>query len=205
MRVTFFFDPLCPWAWISSRWLLEAARVREIEPVFDLMSQAYLYEGQDLTEDQRATVRDMIKPLRVLSAAEQKYGAEAIPRLYDQLGVRLQNQGLRHRREVWPQVLADGLREAGFDAGLAAAAETGEHDARIRRTHDLAVAAAGPEAGTPVIRFDEAGGAAFFGPVVSPAPRGEEAGRLWDGVALLAATPGFYEIKRSRMGGPVFE
>ncbi|MFC7548716.1 disulfide bond formation protein DsbA [Plantactinospora sp. GCM10030261] len=205
MRVTFFFDPLCPWAWISSRWLLEAARVREIEPVFDLMSQTYLYEGQDLTEEQRATVRDMIKPLRVLAATEQEHGAEALPRLYERLGVRFHDEGLRHRPEVWSRILADSLRAAGFDAGLAAAAETDSHDARIRRTHDTAVAAAGPEAGTPVIRLDEVGGAAFFGPVVSPAPRGEPAGRLWDGVLLLAATPGFYELKRSRMGGPVFE
>ncbi|MEU4644316.1 disulfide bond formation protein DsbA [Micromonospora sp. NPDC023814] len=206
MKVGFWFDPLCPWAWISSQWLVQVQQVRGIEPCWRLMSQAILYEDQDLTPEQQDTVRQMIKPLRVLAAAEQRYDGEAVPLLYAALGVRFHDRGLRHRLDVLAETVGDALRAAGLDPALAAAMESTEFDGRIRRSHEEAVSRVGPDAGTPVIEVDgPAGRVAFFGPVVSPAPRGEAAGRLWDGLVLIAGTPGFSELKRSRTQGPIFD
>ena len=189
--VHFWFDPACPWAWITSRWLLEAARVRDLEPRWHVMSLAMLNEGRDVPEPYREKLADTWGPVRVCVAAEHKYGDEVLLPLYTALGTRIHI----HQAGLGRDMVEAALADAGLPIDLADVMTSAEYDAALRSSHDDGMARVGLDVGTPVISFD---GVSFFGPVVSPAPKGEDAGRLWDGVVLVTGVPGFYELKRSR-------
>ncbi len=197
--VDFWFDPMCPWAWIASRWLLEAERVRPIRARWHVMSLAVLNEGrQDLPEIYQDLMQKAWGPVRVCIAAEQKAGPEILLPLYTALGSRL------HHQQAGPDraTIEAALAEAGLPADLADAMDSAAYDQALRESHHDGMDRVGYEVGTPVISV---AGTSFFGPVVSPVPRGEAAGRLWDGVLLVAGTDGFFELKRSRTRDPIFD
>ena len=196
--VDFWFDPACPWAWMTSRWVLEAEKVRDIELRFHVMSLAVLNEDRDLSPDYRELMDKAWGPVRVAVAAEQKHGNEVLSPLYTAMGTRIHpgKEGLG--RDMVQGALAD----AGLPAELADAMDSTDYDEAVRASHEDGISRVGLEVGTPIISID---GASIFGPVVTPAPKGEAAGKLWDGVALVMATPGFYELKRSREQGPIFD
>ncbi len=195
--VDFWFDPLCPWAWMSSRWLLEAAQVRDLAPRFRVMSLAVLNEHKDVPEEYREMLKRAWGPVRTALAAAAKAGDDVLAPLYTALGNRIHLEG----RPIDRTLVEEALAEVGLPTDLADAMESDEYDDALRASHQQAIDLVGDEVGTPVIAVD---GVAFFGPVVTPAPKGEAAGRLWDGVLLVAGTPGFYELKRSRTKGPDF-
>ena len=195
--VDFWFDPLCPWAWMTSRWLLEVAKVRRIAPSFHVMSLAYLNQDKDIPEDYRRMLEPAWGPVRVCIAAAQAEGDDVLLPLYTALGNRIHLQG----REISRQLVEESLAEVGLPVSLADAMDSTDYDEDLRKSHHAGMDQVGDDVGTPVISVD---GVAFFGPVVTPAPKGEDAGRLWDGVLLVAGTPGFYELKRSREKGPDF-
>ena len=204
MTVDMWFDPRCPWAWITSRWLLEVEKVRPVQVRFHVMSLSVLNEGrEDLPERYREGLAKGWGPVRVAIAAEQKYGNEVLRQLYTALGTRAHLQ----KRELDRDALVEALTELGLDPALADGADSTEYDEALRASHDAGMAPVGLDVGTPVIHAPGPDGRqiAFFGPVVTPAPKGEAAGRLWDGVLLVAGTPGFYEIKRTRDVRPSFE
>ncbi|HEY4929468.1 MAG TPA: disulfide bond formation protein DsbA [Acidimicrobiales bacterium] len=195
----FCFDPLCPWAWITSRWILDAAEVRDFDVQWHIMSLAYLNAGRDdLSEEYRERLLKAWGPVRVVAAAEQAHGSEVVLPLYTALGT------LRHvdGREFDRAMLEEALTNAGLPTDLADAADNDDYDDAVKASHHAGVDLVGMDVGTPVISVE---GVAFFGPVVTPAPKGEEAGRLWDGVLLVAGIPGFYELKRTRTEAPSFE
>ncbi len=194
----FWFDPICPWAWITSRWLLQVQRVRPVTPRWHVMSLAVLNEGRDMPEEYRQVMDEAWGPVRVCVAAAQRHGDEVLLPLYTALGTRFHHEKRPKDRET----ISAALAEAGLSADLADAMTTTAYDAALRVSHEAGISRVGMDVGTPVIAV---GDTAFFGPVVSPAPRGEAAGRLWDGVLLVAGTDGFYELKRTRDRGPVFD
>jgi hypothetical protein len=196
-----WFDPRCPWAWIASRWLLELERVRPVEARFGVMSLSILNEHRT-DEHSRARVVEGWGPVRVAVAAEQEYGNEVLGPLYTALGSRI-----HHDRQALGCPLYEGaLAEVGLPGALAEAAESTAYDDAVRASHAEAMKPVGTDVGTPVIHVCQPDGEtiAFAGPVVSLMPRGEEAGRRWDGLLLVAGIPGFYEVRRTRTAGPVF-
>jgi 2-hydroxychromene-2-carboxylate isomerase len=202
--VDMWFDPRCPWAWITSRWLLEVERVRPVRVRFHVMSLSVLNEGRDhLPEQYKESLAKGWGPVRVAVAAELKYGNEVLRDLYTALGTRAHLE----RRELDRDTIAEALSSLGLDPALADAADSSEYDQTLRASHDRGMSPVGLDVGTPVIHAPGPDGRtiAFFGPVVTPAPKGEAAGRLWDGVLLVAGTEGFYEIKRTRDARPVFD
>jgi len=197
-QLDFWFDPLCPWAWIASRWVLEVEKVRPVQARWHVMSLAVLNEGKDLPDRYKAVMREAWAPVRVCIAAEQKFGPEVLLPLYTALGTRFHLEKADRSRET----IEAGLIEAGLPVELADAMDDPSYDEALRASHSDGMDRVGYEVGTPVISVD---GTSFFGPVVSPIPRGEDAGRLWDGVLLVAGTDGFFEIKRSRTRDPIFD
>lgn len=194
----FWFDPLCPWAWMGSRWILEVAKVRPVEPVFHVMSLAVLNEGRELDPRYQDLMEKAWGPVRVCIAAEADHGNEVLLPLYTALGTRIHPGG----READHDLIVEALAEVGLPTELARAATSPDWDEKLRASHHDGMDRVGMDVGTPVISVE---GVSFFGPVVTPAPKGEDAGRLWDGVVLVAGTPGFYELKRSREQGPIFD
>jgi len=198
-QLDFWFDPLCPWAWITSRWVLEVEKVRPVQARWHVMSLAVLNEAkEDLPEKYREAMVKAWGPVRVCIAAEQKFGSEVLLPLYTAIGTRFHNEKQERNRATIEAALA----EAGLPVELADAAESTEYDEAVRASHKDGMDRVGYEVGTPVISVD---GTSFFGPVVSPIPRGEDAARLWDGVLLVAKTDGFFELKRSRTRDPIFD
>ncbi|EFE74454.1 DsbA family protein [Streptomyces filamentosus] len=204
--VDFWFDPLCPWAWMTSRWMLEVEKVRDVEVRWHVMSLAVLNE--DKLDELPEEYRDMLAnqawgPVRVVIAAQQLHGDDVVGPLYTALGTRFHNNG----EGPTPEAVAAALKDVGLPAGLAEYAEKDTYDTELRASHQEGIDKVGQEVGTPVIAVPGADGeqVAFFGPVVTPAPKGEEAAKLWDGTLLVASIPGFYEIKRTRTQGPVFD
>ena len=201
----FWFDPLCPWAWMTSRWMLEVEKVRPVEVRWHVMSLAVLNEDRldEMPEQYRDLMRTAWGPVRVCIAAEQKHGSEVLGRLYTALGTRFHNQGLEKDHDT----IVAALEEAGLPADLADFATSDVYDAELRASHQEGIDKVGQDVGTPVIAVPGSDGEqiAFFGPVVTPAPKGEEAAKLWDGTLLVASIPGFYEIKRTRTVGPIFD
>jgi predicted DsbA family dithiol-disulfide isomerase len=201
-KAEFWFDPVCPWAWITSRWMLEVERVRPVETEWKLMSLAYLnldqHGGQGFSEEYLERMKLAWGPVRVCAAAAQEKGPDVLGQLYTALGNRFHVEG----RRADPAVLPEALAEVGLPESLAEAAMSDEFDEAIKRSHHEAFDEVGLDVGTPVIKVR---GKAFFGPIVTPAPKGEDAGRLWDGFLLVTSTDGFFEIKRSRDRRPSFE
>lgn len=197
--VDFWFDPLCPWAWIASRWLLEVEKVRPVAPRWHVMSLAVLNECQEgLPERYQELMAEAWGPVRVCIAAEQKFGPDVLLPLYTALGTRFHEQQEPRDRATIEAALA----EAGLPAELADAMDDPGYDEALRASHHDGMDRVGYEVGTPVISVD---GISFFGPVISPIPRGDDAGRLWDGVLQVAGTDGFFELKRSRTRNPIFD
>ena len=202
--VDVWVDPICPFAWMTSRWLLEVEPQRDVDVRFHVMSLSVLNEGRDELSD---FYRDLIErgwgPVRVAVAAEQSAGPDALRRLYDALGTRIHNQQLTPDRGMY----VDALAEAGLRAVLADTATSTDYDDAVRISHHAGMDPVGEDVGTPVIHIPGPNGdtVAFFGPVVTPIPRGDAATRLWDGVLLVAGTDEFFELKRSRTREPVFD
>jgi 2-hydroxychromene-2-carboxylate isomerase len=195
----FWFDPLCPWAWVTSRWMLEVERVRDVTTRWHVMSLALLNaDREDLPADYKERMKQALGPVRLCIAAEQTAGNDVLLPLYTALGTRMHTNQQEQDRGLF----ASALAEAGLPADLIEAFEDPSYDDALRASHDAGMAPVGTDVGTPVIHVD---GAAFFGPVVTPTPRGEAAGRLWDGVLLVTGTPGFYELKRTRDTRPTFD
>lgn len=204
----FWFDPLCPWAWMTSRWMLEVEKVRPVEVRWHVMSLAVLNEDKldTLPEEYAENMRPGGKawgPVRVVIAAQQLHGDEAVGRLYTALGTRFHNEGLGVTRES----IAAALDDAGLPAELIEYADKDTYDKELRASHKAGIDLVGQEVGTPVIAVPGSDGEqiAFFGPVVTPAPKGEDAAKLWDGTLMVASIPGFYEIKRTRTAPPSFD
>lgn len=201
--VGMWFDPVCPWAWITSRWLLEVEKVRPVRVDFHVMSLSVLNEGRDVPEEYAKLLAAAWGPVRVCVAAAKAAGEGVLRDLYTALGTRIHLQKHELNRDLY----VAALTEVGLDPQLADAADSTEYDAALRESHEAGMRPVGYDVGTPVIHAPGPDGkpVAFFGPVVTPAPKGEAAGRLFDGVLLVAATPGFYELKRSRETGPSFD
>jgi protein-disulfide isomerase-like protein with CxxC motif len=197
--VDFWFDPLCPWAWITSRWILEVQQVRPVQVRWHVMSLAVLNEGKtDLPERYAELMKQAWGPVRVVIAAEQRFGPEVIGPLYTALGTRFHQEKLPRDRTTVEAALA----EAGLPADLADAMESTAYDEALRASHAEGIDRVGYEVGTPIISMN---GTSIFGPVVTPIPRGEAAAKLWDGVNLVTQTDGFFELKRSRTRDPIFD
>ena len=201
-QVQFWFDPLCPWAWITSRWMHEVEQVRPVHTDWRIMSLAYLnltqHQGEGLSEEYLERMRQAWGPVRVCAAAAQAKGSDVLDDLYTAIGTRIHVQGRRGD----PGILEEALGEVGLPESLAATADSTDLDDAIKASHHEAFDQVGIDVGTPVIRVR---GNTFFGPVVTPAPKGEAAGRLWDGFVLVTETDGFFEIKRTRDRRPSFE
>ncbi len=198
-ELDFWFDPLCPWAWITSRWVLEVEKVRPVTARWHVMSLAVLNEAkEDMPERYKEAMRQAWGPVRVCIAAEQKFGPDVLLPLYTAIGRRFHDEKADRNRALIEAALA----EAGLPAELADAMDDESYDDALRASHKDGMDRVGYEVGTPVISVN---GSSFFGPVVSPIPRGEAAGRLWDGVLLVSGTDGFFELKRSRTRDPIFD
>jgi len=195
--VDFWFDPACPWAWLTSRWMDEVALVRDVDVRWHVMSLAVLNDGRDLPPEYRTFLEQAWGPVRVIVAAAELHGEKHVKALYDAMGTRRHPGG----RSDTSAIIAESLAEVGLPPELAAFAETSEFDEQLRASHAAGIGLVGEDVGTPVVAID---GVGFFGPVITPAPRGEVAGRLWDGLALVTSVPGFFELKRTRTAGPIF-
>jgi len=200
-KADFWFDPLCPWAWITSRWMLEVEQVRPVKTSWHIMSLAYLnlkqHDGKDLSEDYVERMNKAWGPVRICAAAAAEKGDDILLPLYTALGTRFHNE-----KRNDPEAVEQAVVEVGLSKDILKAADSTEFDDQIIASHHRGMDQVGLDVGTPVIAVE---GNAFFGPVVTPIPRGENAGKLWDGVLLVSGTDGFFELKRTRDRSPSFD
>lgn len=196
--VTFYFDPACPWAWMASRWMLEVESVRDVAVTWRQMSLWALNEDRDLPPQYRDMMTEILPMSRVLAQAITDHGDEVALPLYNALGERIHRQ----QRQDYDAITAEALAEVGLSEDLLAAGSKDALDQDLRARRDAVIELVGPDVGTPTIEVE---GSAFFGPVVTPAPTGEAAGRLFDGCVLVAGTDGFFELKRTRDRDPIID
>lgn len=194
-KADFWFDPACPFAWVTSRWIGEVEKVRDIETEWHVMSLSVLNEGRELESDYQRAMDENWGPVRVIIAASEKHGPQNIKPLYDAMGNLIHNEGVKDR----PEVIRRALEHVGLPADLARFADSDEYDSQLRKSHKSGIELVGQEVGTPIVAFN---GTAFFGPVMTRVPQGEEAGEIWDASVKLAAYPHFFEIKRTRTERP---
>ena len=189
----FWFDPLCPFAWITSRWILEVEKVRDVSVSWHVMSLAYLNQDKDISEEYRAKLAPAWGPVRVLIAAQERHGDDVLLPLYDAMGTRIHLD----QEPITRELIAASVAEAGLESDLVDAMDDPSYDDAVVKSHHQGMDQVGEDVGTPTIAFD---GTAIFGPVLSKIPRGEQAGTLWDGCVALTKVPYFYELKRTRTG-----
>lgn len=198
IKVTFWFDPVCPWAWMASRWILEVEKLRDIELTFSPMSLAVLNEGRDLPASYQRLMELAWTPARAAVGVLERYGNDGLRAFYTAIGTRF--HPLDEPKNI--ETLRSALAECGFDEEIANEAEAGAWDAELRANQAKAIELVGDDVGTPVITID---GMSLFGPVMSPAPKGEEAAELFDGFVKVTSYPGFFELKRSHTLDPIFD
>lgn len=196
-QADFWFDPLCPFAWITSRWIMEVERTRPIEVRWHVMSLAYLNQDKDIPDDYREMLEPAWGPVRVLVAAAHRHGDEILKPMYDAFGERIHHQA----RPIDRALVAEVVEAVGLDARFVDAMDDPSLDHAVAKSHRQGMDQVGDDVGTPTISVN---GVAFFGPVLTRIPRGEEAGALWDATVTLAAYPHFFELKRSRTSEPDF-
>jgi len=205
--VDFWFDPVCPWTWLTFRWMLEVRKARPVVINLHVMSLAVLNEQRldELAPRIRELMHQAWAPVRILAAAQQEVGPHVLEPLYTALGTRFH----LNQQPVARVTIEEALKDVGLSAELADAGATDAYDADVRASHAAGITLVGSEVGSPIIAAPGPEGGpgkvAFFGPVVTPTPKGEDAVRLWDGALAVASTPGFYEIKRGRNVGPIFD
>jgi hypothetical protein len=201
--VEMWFDPMCPWAWITSRWLINVQSIRDIDVTWNVMSLAVLNQGKDVPPAYAEAMSHAWKPVRVITAAKRDHGGEVVLPLYTAMGNRIHRAG----RKDFDAIITESCEEVGVPLSLAAMGESSQVDDLLLHSHNRGIELVGDQVGTPIISVPGADGdpIAFFGPIMTPAPTGEAAGQLWDGTLLVASIPGFYELKRSRDAEPQFE
>ncbi len=192
-RVDFWFDPLCPFAWITSRWMLEVEQVRDVETTFHVMSLSVLNEDKDVPQQYKDMIERGWGPVRLAIAIEQAHGTEALRPFYTSIGTKHHNEGREFDKALYEEV----LEEIGLPLDLVTAAEDASLDDAVRASHQGGIQRVGEEVGTPVISI---GGTAFFGPVLTKIARGEDAGLIFDSARQLAGFDYFFELKRTRTG-----
>lgn len=197
-KAEFWFDPLCPWAWMTSRWILEVEKVRDIEVTWNLFNLAYLNRDKDVPAEYKDKLIRSWYCTRVIAAAQKEKGQSITLPLYTAISSRIHLM----KMEVGEDLFKEALEEVGLSSDLSSAMNDESLDSAIIESHERGIKMVGNDVGTPIIAI---GDVAFFGPVISPAPKGEDAGKLWDGVVGVASYPGFFEIKRSRNVGPIFD
>jgi hypothetical protein len=197
-KVEMWFDTLCPWAWMTSRWLLEVAKVRDITIQWNVMSLYFLNESRShITAEYLDNAKKALGPLRIIVAAEKLYGNPIAGDLYTAFGEEIHHNKMKFSPELNSKVLS----RFSFSADLIHCADDLSLDELIMEKHQAGMSKVGEDVGTPIVSIE---GVTFFGPVISPAPKGEEAGKLFDGAFAVASYPGFFEMKRTRTVGPIF-
>jgi hypothetical protein len=196
-KAEFWFDPMCPWAFITSRWILEVEKVRDIEVSWNLFSLPHLNKDREMPEKYKAIFANSWACARIIKSVEKDFGKEKTLPLYSAISTRIHVL----KETVSKDLLSNSLNEVGLDLKYLAEMENSKWDTQIIESHERGIKLVGDDVGTPIIAVN---GVGFFGPVISPAPKGEEAGKLWDGISIAAAYPGFFELKRSRTVGPIF-
>lgn len=197
--VDFYLDPSCPFAWVTSRWIKEVAKVRDIDVRWKFISLGVVNEGRGLPADYRKIIDMSWGAMRVMAAAEQRAGAEVLDDLYTEIGERYHDQGRVDTLENRYEAVKEAVKELGLDADLMDAWDDEAFDARLRESTKEAQDLVGDDVGTPIVALN---GVGFFGPVITRVPKGEEAGKIFDAAVTLGNYPHFFELKRSRTESP---
>lgn len=199
IKVDMWFDTLCPWAWITSRWLVEVEKVRDIAVNWNVMSLYFLNKSRpQISEEYLENARKALGPLRVITAAEKIYGPKIKGELYTAFGEEIHLK----RTEFSEALISCVLSKFSLSQDLSKYSNDESLDSSIMESHNLGISKVGEDVGTPIISI---GSVAFFGPVISSVPKGEAAGKFFDGVIAVVSHPGFYEIKRTRTVKPIFD